>query len=156
MTKGHVKIIVACRVHCVMISLQIFEHHLQTYRANLWLQILLVEFLPRRKRSWCVVVPFDATRSNNSNKEACYRILAVFFFGLAITQLLTEIGKYSVGRLRPHFLSVCSPQNLPLNCSNIFIVQDVCTGDSPDKIKEARFDFYFSLDYMQFLFWPVF
>ncbi|PVD23696.1 hypothetical protein C0Q70_16969 [Pomacea canaliculata] len=103
--------------------------------------ILLVEFLPRRKRSWCVVVPFDATPTNNSNKEACYRILAVFFFGLAITQLLTEIGKYSVGRLRPHFLSVCSPQNLPLNCSNIFIVQDVCTGDSPDKIKEARLSF---------------
>jgi len=40
---------------------------------------------------------------------ACYKILIPFMFGAAVTQLTTDIAKYTVGRLRPHFLTVCMP-----------------------------------------------
>ena len=33
-----------------------------------------------------------------------------YLFGVAISQLLTDICKYNVGRLRPHFLDLCQPQ----------------------------------------------
>lgn len=40
---------------------------------------------------------------------ACYTTIGVFLFGCACSQLTTDIAKYSVGRLRPHFISVCKP-----------------------------------------------
>ena len=33
-----------------------------------------------------------------------------YLFGVAISQLLTDICKYNVGRLRPHFLDLCQPE----------------------------------------------
>ncbi|CAG2174414.1 unnamed protein product, partial [Oppiella nova] len=33
-----------------------------------------------------------------------------FVFGALISQLTTDIAKYSIGRLRPHFIDVCQPQ----------------------------------------------
>ena len=33
-----------------------------------------------------------------------------YLFGVAISQLLTDICKYNVGRLRPHFLDLCQPK----------------------------------------------
>lgn len=38
-----------------------------------------------------------------------YCVVGVFAFGAACSQLITDIMKYMVGRLRPHFLSVCMP-----------------------------------------------
>lgn len=35
-----------------------------------------------------------------------YKQIGVFGFGAACSQLITDIGKYSIGRLRPHFFSV--------------------------------------------------
>lgn len=35
-----------------------------------------------------------------------YKFIGVFLIGTASCQLLTDIGKYSVGRYRPHFLTV--------------------------------------------------
>lgn len=35
-----------------------------------------------------------------------YKFIGVFLIGTASCQLLTDIGKYSVGRFRPHFLTV--------------------------------------------------
>lgn len=35
-----------------------------------------------------------------------YRQIGVFGFGAAASQLTTDIAKYSIGRLRPHFFSV--------------------------------------------------
>ena len=33
-----------------------------------------------------------------------------YIFGAAATQILTDVGKTSVGRLRPHFFVVCKPK----------------------------------------------
>ena len=40
-----------------------------------------------------------------------------YLFGVAISQLLTDICKYNVGRLRPHFLDLCQP-----NITNLSLV----------------------------------
>ncbi|SPP76338.1 putative phosphatidate phosphatase [Drosophila guanche] len=39
-----------------------------------------------------------------------FRQAAYFSFGLLLTFDATEVGKYTIGRLRPHFLAVCQPQ----------------------------------------------
>lgn len=38
-----------------------------------------------------------------------YKYFGIFLFGAACSQLTTDIGKYTVGRFRPHFISVCQP-----------------------------------------------
>ncbi|XP_068144942.1 putative phosphatidate phosphatase [Drosophila tropicalis] len=39
----------------------------------------------------------------------CYRKIGIFIFGLGVEQLTTDIAKYTIGRLRPHFFAVCQP-----------------------------------------------
>jgi phosphatidate phosphatase len=41
-----------------------------------------------------------------------YSNIVVFGFGAACTQLAVDIGKYSIGRFRPHFFDVCKPKML--------------------------------------------
>ncbi|KAL8560729.1 hypothetical protein ACOMHN_046412 [Nucella lapillus] len=104
--------------------------------------ILLVECLLQRTTRCCVLVPTDIPLAPKSYAECSYRTIIVFFFGAAITQLLTEIGKYSIGRLRPHFLTVCQPENIPANCSGMFITEHVCTGGYDETVmKQARLSF---------------
>lgn len=38
-----------------------------------------------------------------------YQVIGVFLFGCACQQLTTDIAKYAIGRLRPHFFDVCRP-----------------------------------------------
>ncbi|RWR98851.1 putative phosphatidate phosphatase-like isoform X5, partial [Dinothrombium tinctorium] len=40
-------------------------------------------------------------------------IIVAFVFGALICKLITDIVKYNVGRLRPHFWAICVPQ---INC----------------------------------------
>ena len=35
-----------------------------------------------------------------------YKQVGVFGFGAAVSQLTTDIAKYTIGRLRPHFIAV--------------------------------------------------
>lgn len=35
-----------------------------------------------------------------------YKYVGLLFFGAACSQLTTDIAKYTIGRLRPHFISV--------------------------------------------------
>nr|XP_032822066.1 phospholipid phosphatase 3-like isoform X3 [Petromyzon marinus] len=72
---------------------------------------------------------------------ALYRTLGAFLFGCAVNQSLTDVAKFSVGRLRPHFLDVCKPDRALYNCSEGYITRVVCTGD-PAVIAEARKSFF--------------
>ncbi|XP_076463267.1 phospholipid phosphatase 1-like isoform X2 [Babylonia areolata] len=101
--------------------------------------ILLVECLPQSE-CCCELVPREIGKVPKSWLHASYRTILVFLFGAAVTQLLTEIGKVSIGRLRPHFLDACKPQNLPADCSKVFITDNVCTGEE-SVVKEARLSF---------------
>lgn len=61
--------------------------------------------------------------------------------------LLTEIGKKEIGRLRPHFMSICKPDLSKFNCTTktetgsvynqISTGGSFCTGDEA-AITEAR------------------
>jgi phosphatidate phosphatase len=47
---------------------------------------------------------------------ACiYRYVGIFLFGAACSQFLTDVAKYSIGRLRPHFWDICKPD---VDCSD--------------------------------------
>ncbi|XP_075039677.1 phospholipid phosphatase 1 isoform X2 [Mixophyes fleayi] len=84
-----------------------------------------------------------------------YKAIGTFIFGAAVSQSLTDIAKYTIGRLRPHFLDVCKPNWSKINCSAGYIVDFVCEGD-PVKSSEGRLSFYsghssFSMYCMLFL-----
>lgn len=54
-----------------------------------------VELLGWQLSAWCVELG---------------RQLTYFMFGMLLTFDATEVGKYTIGRLRPHFMAVCQPQ----------------------------------------------
>jgi len=77
----------------------------------------------------------------NSLLTELLRLYLSFAFGGLITVFVTDVGKYTVGRLRPHFLSICkAPPSIFINCSHNYILDDVCTGD-PDLLREGRLSF---------------
>ena len=45
---------------------------------------------------------------------------SLFILGLNLTLLVTEVGKRTVGRLRPHFISVCNPNLSTINCTTTY------------------------------------
>lgn len=49
--------------------------------------------------------------------SSLYKELGCFLFGCCVGQSLTNMAKLSVGRLRPHFLSVCGVTYASLNCT---------------------------------------
>ncbi|XP_040277192.1 phospholipid phosphatase 1 isoform X2 [Bufo gargarizans] len=84
-----------------------------------------------------------------------YKAIGTFIFGAAVSQSLTDIAKYTIGRLRPHFLDVCKPDWTKINCTAGYIENFVCQGDAV-KSSEARLSFYsghssFSMYCMLFL-----
>ncbi|KAG5281290.1 hypothetical protein AALO_G00069520 [Alosa alosa] len=92
----------------------------------------------------------------NSYGPCVYKAVATFLFGAAISQSLTDIAKYTVGRLRPHFLAVCKPLWNTVDCnSGGYIESFTCTGDK-NLVNESRLSFYsghssFSMYCMVFL-----
>ncbi|XP_033751251.1 phospholipid phosphatase 3-like [Pecten maximus] len=72
--------------------------------------------------------------------SAVYNVILPFLFGAALEFLARGLTKYSIGRLRPHFFSVCRPDTNTFNCSTGYIEEYKCTGD-PDVIKQARLSF---------------
>ncbi|XP_070759782.1 phospholipid phosphatase 1-like [Enoplosus armatus] len=88
---------------------------------------------------------------------ACvYKAVGSYVFGAAASQSLTDIAKYSIGRLRPNFLAVCKPAWDRINCKAGGYIENVnCTGDK-FLVDEARLSFYsghssFSMYCMLFL-----
>ncbi|NP_001085779.1 MGC80748 protein [Xenopus laevis] len=91
----------------------------------------------------------------NNYVATIYKAIGTFIFGAAASQSLTDIAKYTIGRLRPHFLDVCKPNWSKINCSLGYIETFVCEGD-PTKSSEGRLSFYsghssFSMYCMVFL-----
>ncbi|XP_040914730.1 phospholipid phosphatase 1 isoform X2 [Toxotes jaculatrix] len=97
------------------------------------------------------------SKSTFGSYVACvYKAIGTFLFGAAMSQSLTDIAKYSIGRLRPHFLDVCKPDWTHINCSSGAYIEDfTCTGN-PTMVNEGRLSFYsghssFSMYCMLFL-----
>lgn len=78
-----------------------------------------------------------------------YKFFGIFLFGAACSQLTTDIGKYSIGRFRPHFISVCQPIMIDgTNCSDSknlhHYIEDFTCGNkesSARRLKEMRLSF---------------
>ncbi|XP_042250230.1 phospholipid phosphatase 1 isoform X2 [Thunnus albacares] len=107
----------------------------------------------------CLSVYLKRLKSKSSfgSYLACvYKAVGTFLFGAAMSQSLTDIAKYSIGRLRPHFLDVCKPDWKLINCSAGAYIEDfTCTGDAR-MVNEGRLSFYsghssFSMYCMMFL-----
>lgn len=110
---------------------------------------VLVEYFQHRSNSqkvahWKDVEPviYVGPIKLNSLLLKLLKITAVFLFGAAVNVLITDVGKYGVGRLRPHFLSVCKPKmGVIANCTaGQYITEDVCTGEA-SLIRQARLSF---------------
>lgn len=73
-----------------------------------------------------------------------YKVIGVFGFGAASSQLTTDIAKYMIGRLRPHFIDVCKPN---INCSDVanqykYFEDYECTANlGTRKLKSTRLSF---------------
>ncbi|XP_036164428.1 phospholipid phosphatase 1 isoform X4 [Myotis myotis] len=78
----------------------------------------------------------------NNYVATIYKAVGTFLFGAAASQSLTDIAKYSIGRLRPHFLDVCDPDWSKINCSSEGYIENyVCRGNA-QKVKEGRWCMY--------------
>ncbi|XP_016926586.2 putative phosphatidate phosphatase [Drosophila suzukii] len=72
-----------------------------------------------------------------------------FCFGLLLTFDATEVGKYTIGRLRPHFLAVCQPQlsdgslcSDPVNLHR-YVENYECVGEgfTVEDVRQGRLSF---------------
>ncbi|XP_030074275.1 phospholipid phosphatase 2 [Microcaecilia unicolor] len=76
----------------------------------------------------------------NCYLAALYKVVGTYLFGAAISQSLTDLAKYMIGRPRPNFLAVCNPDWMRVNCSG-YVLEDVCQGN-PGAVTESRLSFY--------------
>ncbi|CAB1344249.1 unnamed protein product, partial [Coregonus sp. 'balchen'] len=65
-----------------------------------------------------------------------YKELGSFLFGCFVSQSLTNMAKLSVGRLRPHFLSVCGVSYVSLNCTPGTYVSTVTCRKTDHRLEE--------------------
>lgn len=72
-----------------------------------------------------------------------YHQIVLFAFGALASQTLTDIAKYSIGRLRPHFLNVCSPDvNLCEGKDVHQYIEDYnCSNTNQRNLRDARLSF---------------
>ncbi|XP_047467970.1 phospholipid phosphatase 2-like [Mugil cephalus] len=85
------------------------------------------------------LVRTNRLRSNsefNQYLSALYKVVGTFLFGAAVSQSLTDLAKFTIGRPRPNFLSVCAPTSC-----NGYVLQINCTG-SQRNVTESRLSFY--------------
>ncbi|XP_072294701.1 phospholipid phosphatase 2-like [Eucyclogobius newberryi] len=74
--------------------------------------------------------------SFNQYVAALYKVVGTFLFGGAVSQSLTDLAKYTIGRPRPNFMSVCAPRD----CTS-YIQAANCTG-RPTDVTESSLSFY--------------
>ncbi|XDV28235.1 hypothetical protein PO909_031583 [Leuciscus waleckii] len=72
----------------------------------------------------------------NQYAVALYKVVGTFLFGACVSQSLTDMAKYTIGRLRPNFLAVCAPE-----VCNGYMLEINCTGGHRN-VTESRLSFY--------------
>lgn len=83
---------------------------------------------------WTVPVPL----------QVLYVFIGVFLLGAATSQLITDIAKYTIGRLRPHFFQLCEPRNLSALCKvpHTYVEKFMCGSNATEhELKEMRLSF---------------
>ena len=67
-----------------------------------------------------------------------FSLILVFVFGGFLSQIVTDLSKLTVGRLRPSFMAACKANLTGPDCQG-YVTRDVCTGDLFE-IKLARYE----------------
>ncbi|XP_073200044.1 phospholipid phosphatase 1 isoform X2 [Lepidochelys kempii] len=158
-------------LYAVGFSLPIFSRTVEVHALEASLSRFVGRCLPRQRlvTLYCgtlkiivgeaLSVYYNHLHSNsfvgNNYIATIYKAIGTFIFGAAASQSLTDIAKYSIGRLRPHFLAICQPDWARVNCSLGYIENFPCQGDKV-KVNEGRLSFYsghssFSMYCMLFL-----
>lgn len=79
-----------------------------------------------------------------------YINLGSYLFGLLVVQFLTNLGKYTIGRLRPHYIDVCKPMFTTTNLTRIdckikeyftYEVDYICTNVNTQRFHDAHLSF---------------
>ncbi|CAI4221407.1 unnamed protein product [Auanema sp. JU1783] len=73
-----------------------------------------------------------------------YCFIGYFFLGVCFNQVMVDIGKYTIGRHRPHFMDVCKPDKGYKTCTtpDVYITDYTCTSDNSKLVHEAQLSFY--------------
>ncbi|KAG5286280.1 hypothetical protein AALO_G00013090 [Alosa alosa] len=72
----------------------------------------------------------------NQYVSALYKVVGTFLFGACVSQSLTDLAKFTIGRPRPNFLAVCAP----ISCTG-YVLNINCTGNNRN-VTESRLSFY--------------
>lgn len=72
----------------------------------------------------------------NNYVAALYKVIGTFLFGASVSQSLTDLAKYMIGRPRPNFIAVCDPDWKMINCS-AYVTELDCRG-SHANVTESR------------------
>ncbi|GMT15276.1 hypothetical protein PFISCL1PPCAC_6573 [Pristionchus fissidentatus] len=84
-------------------------------------------------------------RWKNSHVHAYFVESLIYFayaqIGFIVQLVLTQATKYSIGRLRPHFIDVCKPIGYNCTSEHQYISEYTCTG-SLTRINEGRLSFF--------------
>ncbi|KAF4076499.1 hypothetical protein AMELA_G00215750 [Ameiurus melas] len=72
----------------------------------------------------------------NQYTAALYKVVGTFLFGACVSQSLTEMAKFTIGRPRPNFMAVCAPTV----CKG-YMLNITCTGNEHN-VTESRLSFY--------------
>ncbi|KAI1882614.1 hypothetical protein AGOR_G00236700 [Albula goreensis] len=72
----------------------------------------------------------------NQYVAALYKVVGTFLFGAVVSQSLTDLAKFTIGRPRPNFLAVCAPK-----VCNGYMLEINCTGNHRN-VTESRLSFY--------------
>lgn len=70
--------------------------------------------------------------------RSMFSLIFVFVFGGFLSQIVTDLSKLTVGRLRPSFMAACKANLTGPGCQG-YVTRDVCTGDLFE-IKLARYE----------------
>jgi len=95
-----------------------------------------------------ITIELYNTRKNLNNEDEwkgflwrVYCEFVPFIFGVETSQLITDTAKYSIGRLRPHFIDVCNP-NISCGINTYqYITNYRCMNTDVKKIKDSRLSF---------------
>ena len=67
-----------------------------------------------------------------------YRCFGYFTLGALTTLLFTELAKYTIGRLRPHYLTVCGPRLTDELCRDEFGYQRFVVAEEEEICENLR------------------
>ncbi|XP_067654955.1 phospholipid phosphatase 1-like [Haliotis asinina] len=82
-----------------------------------------------------------ALKTKSFSLKSIYRQVLMFLFGFGVAHLLVDVGKFYVGRLRPHFFDVCRPDWSQIDCSVGYVTDYTCLGTHKTRLRKMRLSF---------------